>query len=92
MRTLAFLFLASGFVLAVILPNEIGTCELPAVNHLAAKKADNRPVELPGGSGFAGCPSAAEISGVALISLCQSTVSRTGSKIQNQDLCLPLLI
>lgn len=39
MRMLALFILAAGFVVAVILPNEIGTHELPAVNASVLAKA-----------------------------------------------------
>ena len=92
MRTLAFLFLTVGFVVAVILPNEIGTHELPAVKGDVVTRADKHTVEPAARGGFDACLNATEFLGVAPTGRCQSSVSHIGPINRHQQDRMPLLI
>jgi len=92
MQKLAFLVFVFGFIAAVILPNEIGTSELPAVNGRVVAKARKSTVDSSAGGGFADCLCTIEFLGVVPTGRCQSTVSHLGPIYRNQQLSLPLLI
>jgi hypothetical protein len=92
MRTLALLFLTIEFVVAVILPNEIGTHELPAVKGSLVSRAGNHTVEPAARGGFDACLNTAEFFGFAPTGRCQSSVSHFGLFVRRQQGNLPLLI
>lgn len=92
MRTLAFLFLAVGFVAAIVLPNDIGTPELPAVNGKIVTSANHIPAESPDSRGFAACPFVNEFQVIALIGHRRSRVLWIGPSSSRCRPKLPLLI
>lgn len=92
MRTMAILTILAGFTLAVCLPNEIGTHELPAVGGKVISKVRNQKDDLPKKGGLVACLIAVELPVAGSVCLCQSEVWRSVRTAAIVQLNLPLLI
>jgi hypothetical protein len=92
MRTLAVLAFLTGFVAAVILPNEIGTHGLPAIGGKVVTKAHQKTVKPPAKGGPVACLASVWPQSEAAFGLCEAKVWRSPRTASNQQLNLPLLI
>ena len=90
MRTLAILTLLTGFVAAVLLPNEVGTHDLPATGSKVITKAPNKRVEPPAGP--VACLASTAVQGAIAVRRCDSAAWRSVRTASMVQLNLPLLI
>jgi hypothetical protein len=93
MRTLAILILAVGFFIAVVLPNEIGTHDLPATGakHVLVKAHPH--AAKPAKSGVSAMlMTLVELRGEAALSRSATESFRSVRTVSNLQLCLPLVI
>jgi hypothetical protein len=92
MRTLAVLAFLTGFVAAVILPNEIGTHGLPAIGGKGVTKAHQKTVMPPAKGGPIACLASVDPQSGPACDVCESPIFRSPRTASNQQLNLPLLI
>ena len=93
MRAIAILTLLLAFVVTVILPNDIGTNDLPAtgVKHLVVKASSHMVKPVKGGP--SACVLLLQLRGETFAaSDCQLNVYRSGRTVSNAQLSAPLLI
>lgn len=93
MRVSGLFTLLAGFVVAVILPNEIGTQTLPAVDNKVVSKDRTKPVEmLPKGGVGMSWTRPADSQGTAAISSNELVVCRSVRTSIIVQINLPILI
>jgi hypothetical protein len=90
---MAILILAVGFFTAVVLPNEIGTHDLPAMGakHVLAKAHPHAAKPAKGGVP-AVLMTMVELRGEAALSRSQTDLFRSVRTVSNMQLGLPLVI
>jgi hypothetical protein len=92
MQAVARLLLACGFMTAVILPNDIGTDQLPAVDSSVVVKADSKALE-PHNSGLAVVPAAlTPWTGAAFVVFAGQCADDLSGPLSDERRLLPLLI
>ena len=92
MRIMAILILVSAFFIAVILPNEVGTHDLPATGakHVLTKGHPLSAKPVNGGPAAFVTPIA--LQGDTALGHCDADLSRSVRTVGNTQLSLPLLI
>jgi hypothetical protein len=92
MRIMAILFLVVAFFVAVILPNEVGTHDLPATGakHVLVK-AHPHPAK-PGKGMATALVTLIGLHGESALSRCDDELSRSVQTVCNMQLSLPLVI